>query len=224
MLDPVVLTTVLLAGLAISHPPGPQPPGDVSEPSENAGKSVSTTKPGAFRDWTRKTGMATFGGTIGLPRGMTTIGIRAAAGYFVADGLEIGGEISDTILVWNTALTSQLMDLNMRAPTQAIQVAATLRYVPLRRSGFSAYLLAGLGPTFLDKGGGVIAHVFLTPGALIRLGGRVHLNLGFRFTQPFPVATCEQAFSSAVGANEIPAHSFCEYGFGPAIGVTFVLG
>ncbi len=177
-----------------------------------------------MHDWTKRTGSATVGGAVGLPRGMTTIGIRAAAGYFVIDGLEVGGEVSDTILVWNTALTSQLMDLNMRVPTQAIQVAATLRYVPLRRPGFSAYLLTGVGPTFLDKGGGVIAHVFLTPGALIRLGGKVHLNLGFRFTQPFPVKTCEDAFATVAGAEDIPAHSFCEYGFGPTVGVTFVLG
>jgi len=156
---------------------------------------------------------------------MTTIGIRAAAGYFVIDGLEIGAELSDTILVWNTALTNQLQELNMRAPTQAIGLMATLRYVPLRRSGFSAYLLAGLGPTIFNKGGKVIAHVFLAPGALIRLGGRVHLNLGFRFSQPFPVANCEQVFAAIAGGEQnVPTHSFCEYGFGPSVGVTFTLG
>lgn len=154
---------------------------------------------------------------------MTTIGIRAAAGYFVIDGLELGAELSDTLLVWNTTLTNQLQELNMRAPTQAVGLMATVRYVPLRRSGFSAYLFAGLGPTILNRGGTVIAHVFLAPGALIRLGGRVHLNLGFRFSQAFPLASCEQAFVGD-GEQNVPAHSFCEYGFGPSVGVTFMLG
>ena len=145
-------------------------------------------------------------------------------GRIVLDGLELGGEVNNTFLLWNTSTTAQLRQAANELPTHVLRVTPTVRYAPLRRQGLALYFLLGLGPSIFTRGGQVSAHWLGATGLLIRLGGRVHLNLAFRFTQPFPVSRCEEAFIE----HEAPIPGgallgYCEFRFGPHLGIVVAL-
>lgn len=164
------------------------------------------------------------GASATIPAGMTTIAVDVHAGYYVLDGPELGGEVNNTFLLWNTSTTAQLRQAANELPTHVLRVTPTVRYAPLRRQGLALYFLLGLGPSIFTRGGQVSAHWLGATGLLIRLGGRVHLNLAFRFTQPFPVSRCEEAFIE----HEAPIPGgallgYCEFRFGPHLGIVVAL-
>ncbi|MCA9717527.1 MAG: hypothetical protein H6713_06820 [Myxococcales bacterium] len=171
--------------------------------------------------WTRGTWTAGLGLTAGIPEGMTTIGGVVRGGHYVVTGLEVGLEAEVTVFLWNTALTAQWREYAERLPSYVVRATPTLRFTPLRREAFALYLLGGLGPTIFGRDAHVTGHWLLSPGMLIWLGGRVHLDLAFRFTQPFPYEACAEAFVDDAPPPGASLYGYCDFRFGPHLGVVF---
>lgn len=142
---------------------------------------------------------------------LTLVGVGLRGGYFVRPRLEIGGELQSVILLPSRGVGEPAPRDD--APGAAFRATPMLRWFPLRTEGFAAYLLGGVGPSLVGLRGGVLGHAVVAPGALVHLGGRVWLDLAFRFSLSFPGAKCRRAFP----AQEAPG--FCELQFGPQLGL-----
>ena len=166
-------------------------------------------------------GQATLGVGVAasISSSLTVLAPGVRAGYFVTDGLELGGQVDVTLLLWSAADFTEHPGLGRTVPGLGVRVTPTLRYVFLRQAGFSPYVLAGAGPTIWNHGGGVAGHWMAAPGGLIQLGARVYLDLAIRFSSVFPGAACRRAFT--VGGDDVAG--YCGFQFGPRLGlaVTF---
>ncbi len=81
--------------------------------------------------------------------------------------------------------------------------------VARRRAAARGLVPGDLGPTIDSKDGAVSTHWIVQPGLLLRLGGRVHLDLAFQFTQPFPGKT--RATASSASGRTWGSRSRSEY-------------
>ena len=140
---------------------------------------------------------------------LTLVSVGLRGGYFVRAGLELGGELQATLLVAPPRVAAA--QVRADEPGAGFRVTPFLRWMPLRTDGFAAYLMAGVGPGAIGRE--VLGHVLAAPGAMVALGGRVWLDLAFRFTIGFPGARCRAAFA----ADSAPG--FCELQFGPQLGL-----
>lgn len=160
------------------------------------------------------------GGQLGLAAdasiasALTLVGASVRGGYFVRAGLELGAEVQTVLLLGSPSGPTPRPIPGDRSPNAAFRIAPYLRWMPVRTPGFVPYLLAGVGPGVLSRGGGVLGHAIASPGALVHLGGRVWLDLAIRFSASFPRGRCFAAFTDAD-----PAAGFCTLQFGPHVGL-----
>ncbi len=179
---------------------------------------------GAELPWGKRRGSLGVGAGVSISSSLTVVTPGLRGGYFVVDGLELGGEVELGVLMWSAADFTAHPGLASTAPGLALRVTPTLRYVFLRQPGFSPYLLAGVGPTIWNHGAGVAGHWTASPGALIYVGGlgrpgsdgrgAVYLDLAIRFSGSFPGRSCHRAFT--VGDADVPG--YCGFQFGPRLG------
>lgn len=141
----------------------------------------------------------------------TLVGVGLRGGYFVRPALELGAELQTVLLIDAPAGVAQRP--GPATPGAVFRFTPMLRWVPLRTDGFAAYVLAGVGPNLLGTRGGAFGHVVGAPGVMIRLGGRIWVDVGFRFSVGFPPGRCRAAFPG----QEAPA--LCEFQFGPQVGL-----
>lgn len=201
--------------LALASVPARADATDGASETSAAGSRISTA--GEALPWGRRRASLAVGVEVNVPSSLTVVAPGVRAGYFVADGLELGAEVDVALLLWSPADFTAHPGLATRAPGLAVRVTPTLRYVFLRQPGFSPYLLGGAGPTIWNHGGGVAGHWTASPGALIHLGGRIYLDLAIRFSGSFPGQACQRAFTVAGGV--VPG--YCGFQFGPRVGFTF---
>ncbi len=165
--------------------------------------------------WGRRRATLGLGVAAGISSSLTVLSPGVRAGYFVTDGLELGVQVDVALLLWSAADFTEHPGLRAAAPGLAVRVTPTLRYVFLRQQGFSPYLLAGVGPTIWNHGGGVAGHWEAAPGGLIHLGERVYLDLAIRFSSTFPGKACARVFT--VGGAQVDG--YCGFQFGPRLGL-----
>lgn len=236
--DPTVCLG-LVAGLGALTPTQ----GHAGEPA-SPGAGISADGPEL--PWGKRRGSLGVGAGVSISSSLTVVTPGLRGGYYVVDGLELGGEVELGVLMWSAADFTAHPGLASTAPGLALRVTPTLRYVFLRQPGFSPYLLAGAGPTIWNHGAGVAGHWTASPGALIYLGGlggsggsggpggpggpggsggrtgsdggrgAVYLDLAIRFSGTFPGRSCHGAFT--VGGADVPG--YCGFQFGPRLGFT----
>lgn len=140
----------------------------------------------------------------------TLVGVGLRGGYFVRPALELGAELQTVLLVDAPAAVQRP---GPPPPGAVFRFTPMLRWLPLRTDGFAAYVLAGVGPNLLGSRGGAFGHVVAAPGALIHVGGRIWVDIAFRFSAGFPPGRCRAAFPGQT------APALCEFQFGPQIGL-----
>lgn len=158
-----------------------------------------------------------FGGSIGQ------LAISLGASYFVANGLGIGLTLSDQIWFYSASIKQTYPGINDQLPTNEFSLRPNIQYVFFRNRYFSPYALAGVGPVFLNHGGGTLGEWHAGPGFLIGFGGPVFLNLGVVFTGRFPSASCESAYTYR-GPDSAVFFDQCSFGWGIRGGLVFALG
>lgn len=163
--------------------------------------------------WGRGQGELTLGLGGSYTDELGLVEVVVGGGYFVADGLELGAMASQDFLDWRD--DRRIVDETGRrlVPSYALDVTPFARLVVLRRTFFSPYVLAGVGPTVLAGTGGadVFGHWTAMPGAWIGLSRRVSLELAVRFSGPIPIAQCEDLVGEA---------DFCTFQWKPRLSVT----
>lgn len=204
-----IVHRVVLAGLVLV--PGRASAGDAGD---------------AALPWGKGRGSLGAGAGVSISSSLTVVTPGLRGGYFVVDGLELGGEIDLGVLMWSAADFTAHPGLANTVPGLALRVTPTIRYVFLRQPGFSPYLLAGVGPTWWnhrDGVDGVAGHWTASPGALILLGqlgdgsrrrSQVYLDLAIRFSSSFPGRSCHRAFTAGGGF----VAGYCGFQFGPRLG------
>lgn len=180
--------------------------------------TASAKRDAEGRPWAR--GTLSLGGGIGFgfSEDLTVLGLGIGAGYFVAHGFELGLRVHDTQLFWSDGARMRLPGLQSDVPTNMFELLPFARWVPFRSRGFSPYIQAGVGPVFLNHGGGVMARWEATPGAYIGIVGPVYLDLGVTFASTFTAQRCADAFAYRGDPNVI-SPSFCGFRWGPRIGL-----
>lgn len=154
-----------------------------------------------------------------------TLGWGVGAGYFVVDGLEIGGVVSGTHLLWRSDTKQTYPGIEDRLPGTFIEITPMLRYVFFRSPYFSPYAFAGVGPTFMtnNEPAPVIGHWTAGPGFNIGLGRYVFLDISVSFSGRFPGQTCSDAFTDVFETTEGPVElevgGFCGVRWSPGIGI-----
>lgn len=158
----------------------------------------------------------------GFSESLTVLSIGASGGYFIVNGLELGGQIDDTFLIWSPETKAEFPRINKEIPSNVFRVTPTLRWVFLRTRWFSPYVRAGVGPTILNNGGGVLGHWLAQPGAFIGVGRHVYIDLGVSFSMNFPTTDCRKAFTYAPDPDGASAEvtGFCGFQWAPRLGLT----
>lgn len=147
------------------------------------------------------------------------------AGYFVANGLEIGGIVGGTHLLWNGDMRATYPGIERRLPNAFIEITPLLRYVFFRSPYFSPYIFAGVGPTMMTNNAPdpVIGHWTAGPGFYIGLGRYVFLDISVSFASRFPSQICKDAFTDTFETPEGPVQlevsGFCGFRWMPGIGI-----
>lgn len=165
----------------------------------------------------------------GFGYGSDLISLRwgAGAGYFVVDGLEIGGTVSGTHLLWSRSIKDTYPGIQDRLPGTLIEITPQLRYVFFRSRYFSPYAFAGVGPTFLtnNEPDPVLGHWTAGPGFYIGLGRYAFIDISVSFSGRFPTERCREAFTDVFETTEGPVElevgGFCGFRWSPGIGVGF---
>ncbi len=158
-----------------------------------------------------------FGGSIGQ------LAISVGASYFVANGLAVGLTLSDQIWFYSAELKQAYPGINQQLPNNEFGLRPNLQYIFFRNRYFSPYAVAGVGPVFLNHGGGTLGEWHAGPGFYIGIGGPVFLNLGVVFSGRFPGSRCEAAYTYH-GANEAVYFTNCGFAWGIRGGLVFALG
>ncbi|MEZ4454556.1 MAG: hypothetical protein R3B09_34205, partial [Nannocystaceae bacterium] len=140
--------------------------------------------------------------------------------YFLANGFAVGLGLSDTIFIYSRSLRAEYPGIEDQVATNLFRVMPQLQYVFLRNRWFSPYAFAGVGPVFLNNGGGTVGEWNAGPGAYIGLGGPVFLDVGVGFSARFPQSKCDDAFTY-MGAVALDA---CSFRWGPRIGFVLAFG
>lgn len=160
----------------------------------------------------------------GVSDDLISISWLGGAGYFVVDGLEIGGTVGGTHLIWSRSLRAELPGIEDELPGTLMEITPRLRYVFFRNQWFSPYAFAGVGPTFLTNNAPapVIGHWVAGPGFMIGLGKHVFVDISVSFSGRFPGPTCEEAFTdtfeSSEGPVEFSVQGICGFRWSPGVG------
>jgi len=175
------------------------------------------------RPWAR--GTWTIGGGPGLGFGgdVTHLHLELGGRYFVVHGLALGLSLADTILFYSQSLKAEFPGINKRLPTNVFRLVPHLQYVFFRNQWFSPYVLAGVGPAFMNHGSGTHGYWRAMPGAYIGLGrSGVFLDIGIQFDGMFPVGRCIDAITDE-SSGAYPG-GLCSFGWGPHIGIVGTFG
>ena len=176
------------------------------------------------RPWQRGIVMPSIGFGVGFQPSLTQLSLSIGGSYFVAKGLAIGLGVSDTVFIFSQDFRATYPGIEKQVATNMLRVMPSLRYVFWRNRRFSPYVQGGVGPVFLNHGGGTIGEWNAGPGAYIGLGGPVFLDLGVGFSARFPREACDRAFfyeSPDVAGQVIDA---CSFRWGPRLGLVVALG
>ncbi len=176
------------------------------------------------RPWARGTALPTFGFGVGLGRDVTSLHFALGGRYFVTHGLAVGLTLSDSVSIFSSRLKSEYPGIEKQIPTNVFEITPSLQYVFFRSRWFSPYAYAGVGPSFFNNRRGTFGHWTAGPGAYIRLGGPVFLDVGVGFRGLFPVARCNDAFEYVSGGEAVQLSSRCAFGWGPNIGLVVAFG
>ncbi len=183
-----------------------------------------TGETGGQRPWGRGIFMPSIGLGAGFQPSYTQLSLSIGGSYFVAKGLALGLGVSDTIFIFSQDFRATYPGIEKQVATNMLRVMPNLRYVFWRNRRFSPYVQGGVGPVFLNHGGGTIGEWNAGPGAYIGLGGPVFLDLGVGFSARFPRETCDRAFfydSPDVAGQVIDA---CSFRWGPRLGLVVAFG
>jgi hypothetical protein len=179
------------------------------------------------RPFARGTVIPRLGVGFGWGQDLYSVGWSVGAGYFVANGLELGATVGGTHLIWSQDLKATYPGIQDKLPGTLIEITPMMRYVFFRNRWFSPYAFAGVGPTFLTNNAPAptIGHWTAGPGFFIGLGGSWFLDIAIRFSGRFPGGTCSDAFTDVFettdGPVELEIGGFCTFRWGPSIGVGF---
>jgi hypothetical protein len=163
----------------------------------------------------------------GVGYGADLLSLRwgVGAGYFVVNGLEIGGIVGGTHVLWNREMKAMYPGIERRLPNAFIEITPLLRYVFFRSPYFSPYVFAGVGPTMMTNNtpAPVIGHWTAGPGFYIGLGRYVFLDISVSFASRFPSRICQDAFTDVFETPEGPVQlevtGFCGFRWSPGIGI-----
>jgi len=158
-----------------------------------------------------------FGGDIGQ------LGFGVGASYFVANGLGIGLGLYDQIWFYSSSLQQTYPGIKQQLPTNEFSIRPNIQYIFFRNRYFSPYAVAGIGPVFLNHGGGTLGEWQAGPGFYIGLGGPVFLNLGVVFSGRIPGDACREAYTYR-GPDSAAQFDTCGWGWGIRGGLVFALG
>ncbi len=160
-------------------------------------------------------------GSGGLFGDVPRLRMGLAGEYYVANGLAVGLELVDTIYFYQAELRRRYEGLENNLPTNAFEMVPTLRWVFFRSRRFSPYVLGGVGPVFANRGVGTHGVWVGQPGVLVHLRGPLYVDLGLRFSQPFPLGRCNDATAHTRGVEDRdlddPA-GFCSFKWQPVVG------
>lgn len=158
----------------------------------------------------------------GFSESLTVVSIGASGGYFIVNGLEVGGQIDNTFLIWGPETKAEFPRINKEVPSNVFRVTPTLRWVFFRTRWFSPYVRAGVGPTILNNGAGVLGHWLAQPGAFIGVGKHVFIDVGVSFSMNFPTTDCREAFTYAPDPSGPSAEvsGFCGFQWAPRLGLS----
>jgi len=179
------------------------------------------------RPFARGTVIPRVGFGFGISPDLVTLGWTAGAGYFVANGLELGGTVGGTHLIFGQDLKATYPGIEDKLPGTLIELTPQLRYVFFRSPWFSPYAFVGVGPTLLTNNAPapVIGHWTTGPGVLIGLGRNLFLDLAVRFSGRFPGPTCTAAFTDVFQTGEGPVElelgGMCGFRWSPSFGLMF---
>lgn len=182
------------------------------------------------RPWSAGTIVPSFGlgGSFSAGSGSLYNGALAFGGgvsYFVANGFGIGASFSNDFRFFSAQAKSDFPGIEDELPTYSGRLRPDITYVFFRSARFSPYLNAGVGPVFLNNGGGVLGEWAVGVGALIGLGGRAAIDLGLGASQVFPAGKCAEAWSfTASTGDSVDGSANCGLYFFPRIGLVFSLG
>lgn len=177
------------------------------------------------RPFAKGTVLPRLGLGVGAGADLVTVSWSGGAGYFVVDGLELGGVIGGTHLIWRRDIRATYPGIEDRIPGTLIEITPLLRYVFYRSRYFSPYAFAGVGPTFLTNNAPapVIGHWTAGPGFYIGLGPHVFVSLSVSFSGRFPGQTCTDAFTDVFdttqGPVELEIGGYCGLRWSPGVGV-----
>jgi hypothetical protein len=177
------------------------------------------------RPFARGTVIPRLGVGFGYSRDLISLGWGVGAGYFVANGLELGATVGGTHLIWNRDFKRTYPGVEHQLPGTLIEITPQLRYVFYRNHHFSPYAFAGVGPTFLTNNAPAptIGHWTAGPGFFIGLGPHVFLDISVRFSGRFPNSTCREAFTDVFetpdGPVELEVGGYCGFAWSPGIGI-----
>ncbi|HVH99076.1 MAG TPA: hypothetical protein VM869_10210 [Enhygromyxa sp.] len=179
------------------------------------------------RPFARGTVIPRVGIGFGYSQDLFSISWGVGAGYFVANGLELGASVGGTHLIWGRDIKDEYPGIEDKLPGTLIEITPHLRYVFFRNQWFSPYAFAGVGPTFLTNNAAAptIGHWTAGPGFYIGLGRHVFLDLAVRFSGRFPGQTCADAFTDVFetdeGLVELEIQGYCGFQWSPSIGIGF---
>jgi len=175
------------------------------------------------RPWARGTWTAGFGPGLGFGPDLTQLDLNVGGRYFVVHGLAVGLSLGDTIFIYSSALKADFPGIQKRLPNNVFRIVPHLQYVFFRNRWFSPYVTAGVGPAFMNHGGGTHGYWRASPGAYIGLGkSGLFLDIGVQFDGMFPIGRCRDAMSDAESMIEV--RGVCTFGWGPRIGLVGAFG
>jgi hypothetical protein len=175
------------------------------------------------RPWARGTFTAGFGPGLGFGGDVTHLHLGASGRYFVVNGLALGLSLADTILIYSASLKNEFPGINKRLPTNVFRLVPHVQYVFFRNQWFSPYVLAGVGPAFMNHGSGTHGYWRAMPGAYIGLGrSGIFLDIGIQFDGMFPVGRCVDAITDET--TGLYPGGLCSFGWGPHIGIVGAFG
>lgn len=163
-----------------------------------------------------------FGASISPP--VSTVSFGLGASYFVANGLGIGLGVSDTVLIFSRSFRATYPGVEDQVATNIVRVMPTLQYVFWRGYRFAPYVFGGAGPVFLNNGGGMVGEWTAGPGAFIRIGGPIFLDLGVGFSARFSKEKCDAAFTYDGPTASGQIIDACSFRWGPRIGLVIAFG
>jgi len=162
------------------------------------------------------------GGAGSLFAGALSFG--GGASYFVANGVAVGLSFNNDIRFFSQSARDDFPGVEDNLPTYSGRLTPQVTFVPFRSRRFSPYLRGGLGPVFLNNGGGVLAEWSVAVGGWVGIGKRAALDIGLGASQSFPGSRCDDSWSfTASNGNVVDGRANCGLFFYPQIGIVFAI-